>query len=254
MSVEELVQRNYEKLNDNDIYVWQYIMHHKSHVQKMSVQQLARECNVSHTSIIRFCKKLGLDGFSEFKVYIKMELEREVRIDPHIVSKTTEELIKTLADYETMQIDEVLELLYNSKRIFIHTTGEIQYNAAQEFKREFSYTNKLIYVIEGISEFDMILNGVKEDDLFLFFSFSGENPRMIENIKRMKEYNIKTIGIARGKRNRMSMYCDQYLPYIGSAYESAYSKIEYACNVHYFIIIGLLHIRYMEYCNQKESK
>lgn len=30
MKLEELVNRNYQQLNDNDLYIWNYIIHHVS--------------------------------------------------------------------------------------------------------------------------------------------------------------------------------------------------------------------------------
>ena len=29
MRLEELVNKNYQSLNDNDLYIWNYIIHHK---------------------------------------------------------------------------------------------------------------------------------------------------------------------------------------------------------------------------------
>ena len=56
MTLGELVAQNYEALNDNDFYIYQYIVHHQKEVQKMTIYELAECCNVSHTSILRFAK------------------------------------------------------------------------------------------------------------------------------------------------------------------------------------------------------
>ena len=75
--LEDLVKEKYHELNENELYIWQYILHHKKETQKMSIQELAQRCNVSRTSILRFAQKLGLDGFSELKVYLKLELSQK---------------------------------------------------------------------------------------------------------------------------------------------------------------------------------
>ncbi len=249
MNIYSLVEENYDILNDNDVYIWQYIHHHKEEVQKTSVQNLAKMCNVSHTSIIRFCKKIGLDGFAELKFHIKMQLEKEIKIDPRIVFKTTKELQTTVSDYEEKEVTSVLEKIYCANRIFIYTTGEVQYNAALEFKREFSYTNKHIYVLESSNEVDLLIPSLAKGDLFIVISFLGDNPRMISNVKKIKEINIPVIGIAKVGKNRLSKYSDNYLGFHSSNYESSYSKIKYTCNAHYFIIIGILFVRYLEQYN-----
>ena len=41
----------------------------------LSLEELSAECFVSQASIIRLCKKLGLKGFSDFKIRIAQEIE-----------------------------------------------------------------------------------------------------------------------------------------------------------------------------------
>ncbi len=252
MNIQTIVEDNYEKLNDNDIYIWQYINHHKEEVVKSSIQSLAKNCNVSHTSIIRFCKKLNLDGFSELKVHIKIELEKVHTIDPLIVSKVSSELVSTARDYEEMDVSEILLLMYKSKRIFIYATGELQYNVAQEFKREFYYTKKMIYVIEGIDEVEMLLDNIRETDMFLFVSISGENVKMIENIRKIQPTGVPIVGIANGNRNRLKDYSTNYLPIYSTTFKSSYSNVTYYTSSHYFIIINMLCVRYMELYEPKK--
>ena len=87
--LDEMVNSHYDQLNENDLYIWQYIYHHKSDCQKMSIQELARTCNVSHTSIIRFCKKIGLDGYSELKIHLKWSMKKQFDFDSQITVSYT---------------------------------------------------------------------------------------------------------------------------------------------------------------------
>ena len=45
MSLDKLVESNYAQLNEIDLYIWQYILHHKRECQKISIHELAHECN-----------------------------------------------------------------------------------------------------------------------------------------------------------------------------------------------------------------
>ena len=91
MTLDKLVEDNYHQLNENDLYIWQYILHHKRECQRISIKDLARNCNVSHTSILRFTKKLGLEGFSELKVHLKWDLAQKPNFKPrnagHVVQQ-----------------------------------------------------------------------------------------------------------------------------------------------------------------------
>ena len=72
MHLEELVSKNYVNLKENDHYVWSYIMEHKKECEHLSIEELAKRCHVSRTTILRFAKRLGLKGYAELKVYIRM--------------------------------------------------------------------------------------------------------------------------------------------------------------------------------------
>ncbi len=40
----------------------------------MKVRELAEEVHVSTTTILRFCKKVGCEGYSEFRLKLKQEV------------------------------------------------------------------------------------------------------------------------------------------------------------------------------------
>lgn len=77
MRLEQLVNSNYSKLNDNDIYILRYILNNKEKCSTISINELAKLCNVSRTTVLRMVQKLGFDGYSEFKVYLKWQIEKE---------------------------------------------------------------------------------------------------------------------------------------------------------------------------------
>lgn len=54
MRLEELVNKNYQSLNENDLYIWNYIIHHRKECERLSIDDLASKCNVSRSTILRF--------------------------------------------------------------------------------------------------------------------------------------------------------------------------------------------------------
>ena len=59
-------------LNDLELEVYNYIMRHQEKVLEMKIRELAEGSHVSTTTVLRFCKKMGCNGYSEFKVKYKM--------------------------------------------------------------------------------------------------------------------------------------------------------------------------------------
>ena len=77
MYLEEMINAEYSRLNENDILIWQYIQLNKRECCEIAIEDLAQKCCISRTTISRFTQKLGFTGFREFKVHLKMEWEQE---------------------------------------------------------------------------------------------------------------------------------------------------------------------------------
>ena len=116
MTIDELVNKYYENLNDSDLYIWNYISKNKSKTCNYTIEELSKCCNVSKTSIIRFAKKLSLSGFSELKVYLKLEKDK-----PAFETKEEDYLNQLCLNYsESAQslrnanMDSAFEYIYNA--------------------------------------------------------------------------------------------------------------------------------------------
>ena len=115
MKLEKLINDNYEKLNENDLYIWSYILHHKEECKNISIQELAARCNVSHTTIIRFTKKIGLEGYSELKIYLKWDSEKKETFNSREIEKAYQDYMKTM----DVIMEQNLTKLFENVRTFL---------------------------------------------------------------------------------------------------------------------------------------
>lgn len=60
-----------QSLNELEMEVYQYIIQHQNAIPYMRIRELAAEAHVSTTTILRFCRKIGCDGYAEFKLRMK---------------------------------------------------------------------------------------------------------------------------------------------------------------------------------------
>ena len=63
-----------KSLNELELEVYNYIVRHQEQVVEMKIRELAEAAHVSTTTVLRFCKKVGCNGYSEFKLKYKMYL------------------------------------------------------------------------------------------------------------------------------------------------------------------------------------
>lgn len=254
MTLEEIIDQHYEELNENDLYIWQYIYHHKTECQRMSIQELAHACNVSHTSIIRFAKKLGLDGYSELKVYIKWSLNRPSNFDHQILKNSADEMRETIDQMEYGDHEQILQSIDLARRVFIYPTGEVQYHVGQEMKREFAYRGKIMHLIEGSTELDTVLNRIDPSDVFLIISLSGDNEIAVTLAKFLQRMHVPTIGMAMDNGNLLSKYCSQFIGIKTSYFDTGFYEKRFTCTAQYFLAVELLFLSYLEYSSMQAKE
>lgn len=66
-----------ESYNELEMLVYSYVMEHKEEVKYMTIRELAEAVHVSTSTVIRFCRKTGCEGYSEFKVRFKQFLSED---------------------------------------------------------------------------------------------------------------------------------------------------------------------------------
>lgn len=208
MKLEELVNENYDKLNDNDLYIWNYILHHKEECKNISIQELAARCNVSHTTILRFARKLGLEGYSELKISLKWDSEKKETFNSWEIEKAYQDYMKTMDVIMEQDLTKIFEMLEGSRKIYAYGSGSVQKHAAKELKRVMLFAGYLIHTIEGREETRIILNHVSEDDVFFLYSLSGNNSFINEFAERLKARGARIISVTQVGNNELARLSD----------------------------------------------
>ncbi|SHE31044.1 MurR/RpiR family transcriptional regulator [Alkalibacter saccharofermentans] len=204
MKLEELVNEYRQQLNQTDLQVWQFIYNNKEKCKTMSIYEMADHCCVSRTTILRFAKKISLDGYSELKAILKMEAgdQKEEKIDE---VKALLGLYKRVAEeMADKDFTSVCRLIYKAKRIIGYGSGFVQKNVVNEIKRLFVNGGDLIYILEGNAEFNLLSKKLTKDDLFIIVSLDGESQQVIKMARELKLREIPFISITRLKDNTLA--------------------------------------------------
>lgn len=66
MTLEELINEHHTQLNENDLYILNFIFQNMQLCQGKTVSEIAQLSNVSASSIIRIVQKLGFKVIANF--------------------------------------------------------------------------------------------------------------------------------------------------------------------------------------------
>ena len=70
---------------DGEVAIAEYLLAHADEISGMPIGTLASEMHRSKSSIVRLCRKIGLEGYRDLRIQIARDLER-VRAQPRVVN------------------------------------------------------------------------------------------------------------------------------------------------------------------------
>lgn len=253
MWFQELVNENYNKLNENDMIICKHIINHMEECSEYTVDELANACHVSKTTIMRFSKKLGLDGYSELKIALKWENKNKGNILDKTLENVCNNYNRLMKDMTERNCDDICKAIYEAKRIFVYGTGSVQKNVAREICRIFLSANRFIYHLEGGNETKTLPEFIEETDTFILISSSGETKSVIELAKRLKLRNCKIISITKLNENTLASLSDYNLYVSTMILKTGYER-GYETSTLFFILTEILFVKYLDCVKQKTSK
>jgi RpiR family glv operon transcriptional regulator len=254
MKLEELINKCKVSLNQTDMVIWKYIFNNKQKCRHMSIHDLAKECCVSSTTVVRFAQKLSLDGFGELKAVLKMEEERSIHEEQDVLEAITSFYQHSWKEIVKRNFDDASRLMYSAKRVFAYASGYVQSNVVQEIKRLFFYDDVLIYEVRGQGEFHSLVKMMTPDDLVIMVSLSGETPLAVEFAQKLQLKDVPLISITRLHDNTLAGLSTENLyvtPATFQLYEADEDKTQYQSMLPYFLLIEIWYVKYKLYRNNK---
>ncbi|MDR0885774.1 MAG: MurR/RpiR family transcriptional regulator [Clostridiales Family XIII bacterium] len=200
----------FEDMTESDIEVYRFILSHKSEAVHISIDSLAAELYLSHSSVGRFLQKLGYDSFADFKKNLQEEI-----IETTIEAPSTKQMVldyKASLDYMAeANFSELFERMDRSKRIYVFGTGAVQKQVASEFVRQFLYCDKLLYIVDGYEEAIETCAKMTSDDLIFIISASGEDEFVNHLLSVLMDQKVGIASITASSDNTLAWMADYKL-------------------------------------------
>lgn len=194
-----------------DAHLYQYILANGEKVSFMRIRELAEATHVSPTTILRFCRKLDCDGFSEFKTKLKLYLTKD---DTHFIHDSyemmNEFLERTLKTDYHRQINDIAKIIAQSEHVIFLGVGSSGI-LAEYGARYFSSFEKFSLAIND-PFFPLHGNHMKNSTVIIL-SVSGETSNIISQLHRLREEGAVIISITNTKTCTVAQLADYALSY-----------------------------------------
>jgi DNA-binding MurR/RpiR family transcriptional regulator len=197
--------------NELELSLYNYICKNSDKVIYMRIRDLAAQTHVSTSTILRFCRKVNCEGFSEFKTKLKLYLEQKstenVRSAQYSLSEFLERTLK--GNFESY-VQEAARVVAESDNVIFIGSGSSGI-LAEYGARYFSSLGKLSLHIKD--PFFPINAHYLHNSVTIALSVSGETSFTIALINKLKEEGSKIISITNNKNCTVAKISDVNIAY-----------------------------------------
>lgn len=205
----EFTYSQVESLNETETYVYNYVVKNTKKVLNESIRELANDTHVSTATIMRFCKKMGCEGFTELKYRLKENVEiQETKEDD--ANNQFDSFIERVESSDYLEsIRRAAEIIKQSDLILtlgIGTTGDFA-----------KYTSRLLsgmgYCCYGVDGAAYPVQRVTEGHQGVIIAFyeSLQKKLLFEEIYRYKNKNYMIIMLTNTNTGSMEHLCDEVI-------------------------------------------
>lgn len=226
-----LIKSKYGDLRKSEKRSADYILEHLEEVDQMSIEKLAKKCEVSEPTIMRLVKALGYHGYSEFRYAIVSAKAKEVRreqaviplcgfsLSPHEKIGDIPEKISSISILnieESMKcisvktFEKVVKVINNARMIDIYSVENSNATAID-------LSTKLLYLGMMCRHFDdyyhqkISAGNLTKEDVAIGISYSGYSKDTVDVMKTAKKSGATTIVLTNFKDSAICKYADLLL-------------------------------------------
>lgn len=182
-----------------------------SNLSYLSITEFAELANVAESTLLRFCRKLGLHGYSEFRMLLAQS-DNEYSGDANdfaldIMSRMTKALNSTYELLDLSDMEKAVTLLLNAKHIYCFGSGNSGV-AAEELRNKLLRFGIHAYYLADNHFQTIAASTLSDEDVLVLFSVSGSTKDMIGIAQIARRNGTKLIVITNYLRSPLSSYAD----------------------------------------------
>lgn len=205
MNFFEIVNSHLSSLTKSEQALFDYVVKNMDKIKNQRIREVAGETFVSTATFLRFVKKIGFSGFSEFTTVIKYTVinnqHAEDKAMPFTVPQRDyrEEYLKNIIEsvrvVSQSKLQQIVVKLAKHPTIYFFSKGVSK------------YATEYIYYLYTMAGFSVILpkdhemrrissRQVKSDDVVFILTYSGRDGEFLEMMNQFSDFDRKPFVIS----------------------------------------------------------
>lgn len=205
------LRSNYSVLLPSEKKIADYIIKNSDRVDELSIAEIAGHSGASNATVTRFCKRLGFDGFRDFRIsaikdtHMGMNNFESIRSiekldnDDMTIERICNSNAQACLDTKLLLDEELLEkaahMIASKKRIFILGQGAVSCVSQDFYHKLLRLGLASIYSPDRrLQRMHMAISG--PDDVVISFDLSGNTKSTVEMIQKARSNGTEVIVIS----------------------------------------------------------
>lgn len=219
------IKQKYDTLTPVERKIADYILAEAGNVISMSIADFAESAGVVKSAVIRCCKTLGFEGYSELKLSLAMELSKNKQLNfvpyidkndsvQNILEKVFSANVKTLhdtaEDVNIATIEKIVDIIDKAGIIYIYGIGTSAV-IASDFQYRLTQIGYTAICFTDVPSMKVSTLNIKKGDVAFGVSNSGQTTATIDALLLAKEMGAETACITGYPDSRITHICDHPL-------------------------------------------
>ena len=218
----------------SELKIYRLILKDPHSIEKYSITRIAVLTDTSKSAVLRFCKKLGFSGYSEFKFMYIQQLHANKGND----GQDTNLISEIVDDFSTMvtQLKNALseeQLMNLAKALYkapiIRVIGLMDSSIpCKKLQLDFIKLGKNVLLVDNVIEADASVASISNSDILIFFSVSGRVGELKSYINSAKKRAATIIAITCNEHSQIARLSDQSFVIPSARINTFYSLDEHS--------------------------
>ena len=204
-----------------------YLLENYREVAYLSVRQLAEKTYTSSAAVVRFCQRLGLKGYAEFKIKFVAEAMRDIVQENGVSNSITnkDDILSIIDKVTRIEVDAIQEtrretdpavimravqLLDHANHIDFYAIGN-NLHIADLAGYSFLHAGKFCTIHHAANELYLQAISSPKENIAVLISRTGENRRLIEIAEILKKRKTKILLLTAVEKSSIGRLADEVL-------------------------------------------
>lgn len=254
MTIQGAISKYELSLTENERKIVDYILKNGSGISAMNSTQLSDAIGTSQSAIIKFVKKIGFSGFTDFKIQAREDFVNQEQMnslksqnvslaDPlsdiigAIYGESIDSLEQTYLNLNKDVIDTCIMKVEEAERIYVCGKGASSL-PAQDLASKLLKFGMTVIETSDLETVELTDKSARTGDVYLFFSFSGETEELLRIMEKVKRGGAYTIVVTKNLASPLAREADICIEIVTN--ESKYRVASMSSRIAFFSIVDVL--------------